>query len=39
VFYDGAIGVTKDAPMRIAFTRIPTPELEEIAPRLARRVR
>ena len=26
VFYGGAFGVTANAPMRIAFTRIPTPE-------------
>ena len=30
IFYGGAFGVTDNAPMRIAFTRIPTPELEEI---------
>lgn len=39
VFLGGAFGVTKDAPMRIAFTRIPTPELEEIDPSKNRRVR
>ena len=39
VFYGGAYGVTQDAPMRIAFTRIPAPELEEIDPARGRRVR
>ena len=39
VFYGGAFGVTANAPMRIAFTRIPTPELEEIDPGRERRVR
>ncbi len=39
VYLGGAFGVTKDAPMRIAFTRIPTPEVEEIDPRRERRVR
>ena len=39
VFYGGAFGVTDNAPMRIAFTRIPTPELEEINHALGRRVR
>ena len=39
VYYGGAFGVTGDAPMRIAFTRIPTPELEEIDPNRGRRVR
>ncbi len=39
VFYGGAFGATANAPMRIAFTRIPTPELEEIDPRRERRVR
>ncbi len=39
VFYGGAFGVTDNAPMRIAFTRIPTPELEEIDPGRERRLR
>lgn len=39
VYYGGAHGVTKDAPMRISFTRIPVPELEEIDPARERRVR
>ena len=30
VYFGGAHGATKDAPMRIAFTRIPEPEIEEI---------
>lgn len=30
VYFGGAFGATKDAPMRIAFTRIPEPEIEEI---------
>ena len=38
VYYGGAFGVTDNAPMRIAFTRIPTPELEEIDPGRGRRV-
>jgi DNA polymerase-4 len=39
VFYGGAFGATDNAPMRIAFTRIPTPELEEIDPHREGRVR
>jgi DNA polymerase-4 len=39
VFYGGAFGVTDNAPMRIAFTRIPRPELEEIDKGRERRVR
>lgn len=39
VYYGGAFGVTGDAPMRIAFTRIPTPELEQIDPGRGRRIR
>ena len=39
VFYGGAIGATDNAPMRISFTRIPTPELEEIDPGRERRLR
>ncbi len=38
VYYGSAFGVTDNAPMRIAFTRIPTPELEEIDPRRNRRL-
>ncbi|MFZ5496092.1 MAG: DNA polymerase Y family protein [Verrucomicrobiota bacterium] len=30
VYFGGAHGATKEAPMRIAFTRIPEPEIEEI---------
>lgn len=30
VYFGGAHGATNDAPMRIAFTRIPEPEIEEI---------
>lgn len=30
VYFGGAHGATKEAPMRIAFTRIPKPEVEEI---------
>ncbi len=30
VYFGGAHGATQDAPMRIAFTRIPEPEIEEI---------
>ncbi len=39
VFYGGAFGAKDNAPMRIAFTRIPTPELEEIDPGRERRLR
>lgn len=39
VFYGGAFGVTKNAPMRIAFTRIPAPEVEQIDVRRERRLR
>lgn len=39
IYYGGAFGVTDNAPMRISFTRIPTPELEEIDPHRMRRVR
>ena len=39
VFYGGAFGVTRNAPMRIAYTRIPAPELEEIDQSRERRVR
>ncbi len=30
MYFGGAHGATRDAPMRIAFTRIPEPEIEEI---------
>ncbi|MDD3179474.1 MAG: hypothetical protein PHQ04_03895 [Opitutaceae bacterium] len=39
VYFGGAHGATRHAPMRIAFTRIPEPELEEIDPRRQRRIR
>jgi DNA polymerase-4 len=39
VYYGGAFGVTQNAPMRIAYTRIPAPELEQIDPSRERRVR
>ena len=39
VYFGGAFGVTANAPMRIAFTRIPAPEQEEIDPARERRVR
>lgn len=39
VYLGGAHGATKDAPMRIAFTRIPEPEVEEIDRAKGRRVR
>lgn len=39
VYLGGAFGVTRHAPMRIAFTRIPRPEVEEIDPARERRVR
>jgi hypothetical protein len=39
VYFGGVHGVTENAPMRISFTRIPTPELEEIDPARGRRVR
>ena len=39
VYFGGAFGVTGNAPMRISFTRIPAPELEEIDPARERRVR
>jgi len=39
VYFGGAFGVTQDAPMRIAFTRIPKPEVEEIDHTRDRRVR
>jgi DNA polymerase-4 len=38
VYFGGAHGVTDHAPMRIAFTRIPRPELEEIDRTLHRRL-
>lgn len=39
VYLGGAFGVTKNAPMRIAYTRIPAPEIEEIDHARERRVR
>lgn len=39
VYFGGAHGATHYAPMRIAFTRIPKPELEEIDSSLERRIR
>jgi DNA polymerase-4 len=38
VYFGGAHGSTDYAPMRIAFTRIPEPELEEIDRSLGRRL-
>jgi DNA polymerase-4 len=39
VYLGGAHGATKDAPMRIAFTRIPEPEIEEIDRSYGRRLK
>jgi DNA polymerase-4 len=39
VYFGGAMGATGYAPMRIAFTRIPKPELEEIDRSRGRRLR
>ncbi|MBL9187209.1 MAG: hypothetical protein JNK23_07010 [Opitutaceae bacterium] len=39
VYFGGAHGATDYAPMRIAFTRIPEPELEEIDAALGRRLK
>lgn len=39
VYFGGAFGVTEAAPMRISYTCIPKPELEEIDESRARRVR
>lgn len=39
VYFGGAFGVTDSAPMRISYTCIPKPELEEIDPVRERRVR
>jgi DNA polymerase IV len=39
VYFGGAHGATRDAPMRIAFTRIPEPEVEEIDRSFARRMK
>ncbi len=39
VYFGGAHGATGYAPMRIAFTRIPDPELEEIDASLGRRLK
>lgn len=38
VYFGGAHGATGYTPMRIAFTRIPEPEIEEIDPSFGRRV-
>ena len=39
VYFGGAWGVTENAPMRISFTCIPKPEVEEIDPSRNRRLR
>jgi DNA polymerase-4 len=39
VYFGGAHGATDYAPMRIAFTRIPEPELEEIDASRQRRLK
>jgi DNA polymerase-4 len=39
VYLGGAHGATQDAPMRIAFTRIPDPEIEEIDRSYGRRLK
>jgi DNA polymerase-4 len=39
VYFGGAHGATSYAPMRIAFTRIPEPEVEDIDPKRGRRLR
>ena len=39
VYFGGAHGATQDAPMRIAFTRIPEPEIEEIDRSYGRRLK
>jgi DNA polymerase-4 len=39
VYLGGAHGATKDAPVRIAFTRIPDPEIEEIDRSYQRRLK
>ena len=39
VYFGGAHGATGYAPMRIAFTRIPDPEIEEIDAKRSRRLR
>jgi DNA polymerase-4 len=39
VYFGGAFGVTDNAPMRISFTRIPEPEIEQIDPNRKRRLR
>ncbi len=39
VYFGGAHGASRSAPMRIAFTRIPEPELEEIDAARRRRLR
>ncbi|MBP6506703.1 MAG: hypothetical protein KA257_03990, partial [Opitutaceae bacterium] len=39
VYFGGAHGATAYAPMRIAFTRIPEPEIEEIDAQRDRRLK
>jgi len=39
VYFGGAHGATSYAPMRIAFTRIPQPEIEEIDPKQSKVIR
>ena len=39
VYFGGAHGVIENAPMRISFTCIPQPEIEEIDPKRERRLR
>ena len=39
VYFGGAHGVIENAPMRISFTCIPKPEIEEIDPKRERRLR
>ncbi len=39
VYFGGAFGVTDNAPMRIAFTRIPEPEIEQIDSSKNRRIK
>jgi len=39
VYFGGAFGVTEAAPMRISYTCIPKPELEEIDEARGRRLR
>ncbi len=39
MYFGGAFGATDHVPMRIAFTRLPAPEVEEIDPSRERRLR